>query len=418
MTSQTTHTLHERPPMRFGLTMLHLGAMGAVGSGILGIFAGALAAGLGTLVLLGFGLIILVGLLYAIWGAAWFETERVSALYRLDAASLSMPQRQKPGFGGWIHSLWLILKSGRMWAAFGSFVAASFIGALMIGVLQLSVRLIMASGLVVFARSTFLTDLPLWGSVGVVLGAILLGVGALFGAAALHRMATVAIISAISREKHLTEQVHQTRIEREGAVRSAEVERARIERDLHDGVQPRLVSIGMTLGLAKQQIETEPTQARELVDEAHLSTQHAITELRQLTRGIYASVLDDRGLDAALSAVAARSHIPVHLDVRVTEAISKDAETATYFAIAEALTNVTKHSHASQSRVLVRVRHDAAGPHLWARVEDDGVGGARVTPGGGLDGIVGRITAAGGTLTVDSPRGGPTTLEMSTPCAS
>ncbi|HZU94257.1 MAG TPA: histidine kinase, partial [Microbacterium sp.] len=191
--------------------------------------------------------------------------------------------------------------------------------------------------------------------------------------------------------------------------------RTRIERDLHDGVQPRLVSVGMTLGLAHQKIDDDPAAAKELISEAHTSTKAAITELRQLARGIHASVLDDRGLDAALSALASRSHIPVSLDVRMDGRCSREAEAAVYFAIAESLTNAAKHSRASEARVIVRLRE---GNVLWARVEDNGMGGAQVQPGGGLDGISNRILAAGGTFRLDSPFGGPTSLEVNVPCAS
>lgn len=224
--------------------------------------------------------------------------------------------------------------------------------------------------------------------------------------------------------------------QREGAVRAADLERTRIERDLHDGVQPRLVSVGMTLGLAQQKIDTDPDAAKELISEAHTSTKAAITELRQLARGIHASVLDDRGLDAALSALASRSPIPVQLDVRMDPSTGsgtqgygsgtqghgsgaprpgRDAEAAVYFSIAESLTNAAKHSRASEARVTVRLRE---GNTLWARVEDNGMGGAQVIPGGGLDGIANRILAAGGTFRLDSPQGGPTSLEVNVPCAS
>jgi signal transduction histidine kinase len=148
---------------------------------------------------------------------------------------------------------------------------------------------------------------------------------------------------------------------------------------------------------------------------AHTSTKAAITELRQLARGIHASVLDDRGLDAALSALASRSHIPVSLDVRMNGRCSRDAEAAVYFSIAESLTNAAKHSRASECRVIVRLRE---GGTLWARVEDNGMGGATVQPGGGLDGVSNRVLAAGGTFRLDSPQGGPTALEVSVPCAS
>ncbi|KAA9143925.1 hypothetical protein F6B41_33120, partial [Microbacterium lushaniae] len=125
-------------------------------------------------------------------------------------------------------------------------------------------------------------------------------------------------------------------------------------------------------------------------------------------------VLDDRGLDAALSALAARSHVPVQLDVRIEGRCERSAEAAVYFAIAESLTNAAKHSRASAVRVVARRREDGT---LWARVEDDGIGGARILPGGGLDGISNRIVGAGGTYRLDSPNGGPTALEVSVPCA-
>lgn len=193
------------------------------------------------------------------------------------------------------------------------------------------------------------------------------------------------------------------------------MERTRLERDLHDGVQPRLVSVGMTLGLAQQQIESDPDGAKALIAEAHTSTKAAITELRQLARGIHPSVLEDRGLDAALSALVGRSHIPVALDVQLDARCSRDTETAVYFVIAESLTNAAKHSRASELRVTVRLRDRTT---LWARVEDNGAGGARVLPGGGLDGITNRVLAAGGTFRLDSPLGGPTSLEVGIPCAS
>jgi signal transduction histidine kinase len=258
------------------------------------------------------------------------------------------------------------------------------------------------------------TDIPVaWAPLVGILG-IVLSAAAIVGLALLHRVITLAIVVP-NREAELTEQVRTTSAQREGAVRAADVERTRIERDLHDGVQPRLVSVGMTLGLAQQKIDTDPDAAKELIGEAHTSTKAAITELRQLARGIHASVLDDRGLDAALSALASRSHIPVSLDVRMNGRCSRDAEAAVYFSIAESLTNAAKHSRASECRVIVRLRE---GGTLWARVEDNGMGGATVQPGGGLDGVSNRVLAAGGTFRLDSPQGGPTALEVSVPCAS
>ncbi len=435
MSTHTTKKLPElqetapkRPPFRIAVTILHLAAMGSIGLAVIGGLFALIVSGITTVVFLGLGFVLLIGALYVMWAIAWFENERVSGLYRLGSEPLRLPQSQHPGFKGWLHSLLLILKNGRMWIAVVSFTLSVFIGFVMLLAIQFTVsyaagtlfqlfvgRVLDSPMVVPFLNSDAQAALVLALS-------IVLFVVVLFAAALLHRAITSTMIGAMTRESELTERVRKSEMQRRGAVRSAEMDRTRIERDLHDGVQPRLVSIGMTLGLAKQQIHTDPNAAEALIEEAHTSTQAAITELRQLARGIYASVLDDRGLDAALSAIVARSHIPVNLDVRLTQECGKQAETALYFGIAEALTNVAKHSRAANARVTVRVRDTGTPEHpdgrLWARVEDDGVGGATLQPGSGLDGIAHRMQAAGGSFSFDSPVGGPTTIEMSVPCES
>lgn len=389
-------------PFRILLTILQLAGVGLVGLPLLGLLLGMLGAGIGLTFLLGLGLIVLVGLVYAVYGLAWFETQRVSGLYDLGVPTVALQPQRGRGFKAWLGSLGRQTIDGRMWRAVASFIVTSLMGVAVLGLAQWFVR----------SFATLFTSGPWWppGIFGVLLSA-----AGIVGLALLHRIVTVAIIGSGSAEEQLEAQVLVTSQQREGAVRAADLERTRIERDLHDGVQPRLVSVAMTLGLAQQQIDSDPEAAKELVAEAHTSTKAAITELRQLARGIYASVLDDRGLDAALSALAARSHIPVQLDVRVSDRCSRTAEAAIYFAIAESLTNAAKHSRASECRVIVRVRDENM---LWARVEDNGIGSARVVPGGGLDGIMNRVLAAGGTTRLDSPQGGPTTLEVSIPCAS
>ncbi|HIY85943.1 MAG TPA: sensor histidine kinase [Candidatus Yaniella excrementavium] len=413
----------QRPPLRLGLTLLHLAVMGSLGWVIIGLLGGAIGAGVGFLFVLGLGLIILLGVLYVLFGLAWFEIERIASLYKLPAHSLTWRPRIQQTFGGYLKSLGSNLANGRMWAALGNFLLASIMGAVALGAFQAMLHfaigaLVPASNADFVVAAPFNIDIDASQVLWLVLMALLCA-GVVVGMMFLHRAISVAIIGATARESDLTERVRTTTVQREGAMRAAAVERTRIERDLHDGVQPRLVAVGMTLGLAKQQIDDNPAHAKDLVDEAHTSTKAAITELRQLTRGIYASVLDDRGLDAALSAVVGRSHIPVNLDVRLAQRYDRDAEAAVYFAIAEALTNAAKHSRASEARVTVRAREDDAGrPVLWARVEDNGTGGAKVLPGGGLDGITNRVVAAGGTITIDSPAGGPTALEVNVLCAS
>lgn len=375
---------------RLTLTLFHLLVFGVIGSAILGVLGSLLLAGIGSIFAFGVGFIILLGLVYALYGVAWFEVERVTGLYRLDVPSLALRRSTQSGFVGWLRSVGRQAIDGRMWRAIANVVIGSVLGFVALTFLQGAVRALE------------------W--VGAAIALIVI-----IGLAALYRTISIAIIRAGIREAELTQQVRATVEQREGAVRAADVERTRIERDLHDGVQPRLVSIGMTLGLALEKIDEHPSEAKSLVSEAHASTRAAITELRQLARGIHASVLDDHGLDAALSALAARSHIPVQLDIDIDGRCSKQAETAVYFAVAEALTNAAKHSRASECRVTVRLTDEAA---LNARIEDDGIGGAHTVPGGGIDGVMNRVVAAGGTFTLDSPHNGPTTLEVNVPCAS
>ncbi len=398
--------------------LAQLAAIGLIGSILFTVLATFLGVGVGLLPVVGIGVLFLIAFLYVLWATAWLEYERVEGLYGYGLPALRIRRSGQPGFKGWLRTLWQQFTDGPMWRGIASCAIATVLGLLVlptVGAVVTSVSLLFAplqtgdvrivgTGIVIASTAAVI--------VGIV--GILVGAAVLVGLALLHAVLTRAILVP-SREALLAEQARAAGAQRAGAVRASEVERTRIERDLHDGVQPRLVSVGMTLGLAQQKIDTDPAAAKALLDEAHTSTKAAITELRQLARGIHASVLDDRGLDAALSALVARSHVPVSLDVRLDGRCSPTAEAALYFAIAESLTNAAKHSRATECRVTVRRRDDGT---LWARVEDNGVGGARVLPGGGLDGITNRILAAGGTTRLDSPTGGPTALEVSVPCAS
>ncbi|SJN46843.1 two-component system sensor kinase [Microbacterium esteraromaticum] len=405
-------------PRRIFLTILELAALGVVGSGVVAGLSALLGVGIGLVFLFGIGLFVLAGLVYALFGVAWFEVQRVSDLYRLQLSPLQWRPRTRPGFGGWLRNVSRQAIDGRMWRAVLNFVIACVGGTLVIRLFGGMIWSAFLSFSPLHARGTvegpFRSVMAVeWAPVVGILG-IVAAMAGIVGIALLHRVITRALVVP-GREAELTAQVKTTSAQRAGAVRAAELERTRIERDLHDGVQPRLVSVGMTLGLAQQKIDSDPAAAKELIGEAHTSTKAAITELRQLARGIHTSVLDDRGLDAALSALAGRSHIPVQLDVRIDAMPGgcRDAEAAVYFSIAESLTNAAKHSRANECRVVVRSRDGG----LWARVEDNGMGGAQVQPGGGLDGITNRVLAAGGTFRLDSPAGGPTSLEVTVPCA-
>jgi signal transduction histidine kinase len=231
----------------------------------------------------------------------------------------------------------------------------------------------------------------------------------------IHGLATVnrAIVRGMLGSD-VTERVRALTASRSAAVDLAAEDRRRIERDLHDGVQQRLVTLAMDLGRAKEKLDTDPNRAKELVDEAHEEAKRAITEVRDLARGIHPAVLTDRGLDAALSALAARSTIPVDVQVDVAKRPPASVETAAYFVVSEALTNVAKHANAMRANVTVR----RTGDRLTIQVQDDGAGGAEIGEGTGLAGLRDRVGALDGELHLLSPEGGPTVLMVEIPCAS
>jgi signal transduction histidine kinase len=216
-----------------------------------------------------------------------------------------------------------------------------------------------------------------------------------------------------SRSGQLSAEVQRLGEARTLAVESAETERRRIERDLHDGLQPKLVSLALEIGLAKARFERDPEAAKSLIYRAHDEAKTAIEDLRNLVRGIHPSVLDERGLDAALSALIASCPVPVHVEVTLSRRPDQTREAVAYFVVAEAITNVTKHSGATRASVII----NEGGGLLRVVVEDNGQGGARTDPGGGLAGLGARVTAIDGTFTVTSPPGGPTFIEAVIPCA-
>ena len=214
--------------------------------------------------------------------------------------------------------------------------------------------------------------------------------------------------------RDVTERVRELTAQRTAAVDLAAADRRQIERDLHDGVQQRLVSLAMDLGRAKEKLDTDPEGAKELVGEAHEEAKRAITEVRDLARGIHPAVLTDRGLDAALSALAASSRVPVDVSAEVPERPPASVEAAAYFVVSEALANVAKHANATRASVTVR----RSGDRLTIQVQDDGSGGAQMVEGSGLAGLRDRVRALDGELHLLSPAGGPTVLMAEIPCAS
>ncbi|MEU6852648.1 histidine kinase [Actinacidiphila alni] len=216
-----------------------------------------------------------------------------------------------------------------------------------------------------------------------------------------------------ARERELAERVAALRRTRSGVLDVQAAELKRIERDLHDGAQARMVSLAMNLGLAEQLLTSRPEAVAPLLAEARATTLTALEELRTVMEGIQPPVLADRGLVGAVEAVALDLALPVRVEAEVPGRLEAPVESAVYFASAECLANVIKHSGAT--RAWVHLAHRAG--TLTVVVGDDGRGGARIGAGTGLTGVARRLEVFDGTLTVDSPPGGPTRATMEVPCA-
>jgi signal transduction histidine kinase len=307
----------------------------------------------------------------------------------------------------WRELVWLILMFG---IGTGSFVA----------------------GVTAFATGLGFLTLPLWAwslpdgvevgvttidSVGwMVVFAVLAGPPtAILGAWILRGSAYVqAKLAQVLLEGDEQERITELQVSRAGAVDAAAGELRRIERDLHDGAQARLVALAMEIGMAREQIERDPQAAAALLAGAHEDAKTALSELRDLARGIHPAILTDRGLDAAVSALAARCPVPCTVAIEVPDRLPAAIESAAYFTIAEALANVAKHSEAS--RCDISGKRD--GEMLVIKVHDDGRGGVDEGRGSGIHGLRGRVEALDGKLLVASPAGKGTLLRAELPCAS
>ncbi|WP_330294524.1 sensor histidine kinase [Streptomyces sp. NBC_00503] len=247
-----------------------------------------------------------------------------------------------------------------------------------------------------------------------VLGALLL-LAAPWFAALLARLDTAAALSLLgpNRARELERRVEDLAESRADVLDAADLERRRIERDLHDGAQQRLVSLAMNLGIARATLPGLPPEAKAVIDEAHREAKEAIEELSSLVRGLHTPVLEDRGLDAALSGIAARAPLPVELTVNLAVRPGPTVEAVAYFVVSEALANIAKHARARHCSVHVARTADDV---LRLTVTDDGVGGADPARGTGLTGLRKRVGSVDGSIKIDSPIGGPTTLTVELPC--
>jgi signal transduction histidine kinase len=244
-------------------------------------------------------------------------------------------------------------------------------------------------------------------------GAAALGVAVLPVALFLQRPLAIsqAHIAKALLGPSLAARVERLTETRAGAVDAAATELQRIERDLHDGAQARLVALAMDLGMAEERFDRDPEGARQLVGEARLEAKRALAELRDIARGMRPSLLEERGLGPAITALAGRSPVPATATVDVPRKPPVAVENAAWFVVSEALTNAAKHSHAERAAVWVTLRN----AHLHVEVVDDGRGGAD-TRGSGLKGLAQRVEALDGALEVHSPSGGPTVVRALLPC--
>ena len=374
---------------------------------------------------IGFALAAVV-FVYLMRGVEWLERIRSEAVFGM---GIPVPPRTispYTGFQKWLHQLWLDISSARFWKGSAHHLLRMVYDAAVTA---------LAFALVVFAfigpaaaiairqsdddaGLSFLSP-PL---------AFLLAAVALLAAAAILVFAP-ALDAAIDRwllspspTAALQYELSALSDARRGAVSSAQTERHRIERDLHDSVQPRLVSLAMTIGLAQTKLDNDLPEAKKLIAEAHEDAKSALVELRNVVRGIAPTILADRGLDAALSSVVQRAEnlgVPATLEIHLPRRLPDETESVAYFVVAEALTNVAKHAQATQA--IVTVRLDESANQLHVSVFDNGRGGAEVTNSDdatGLRGLEERVRAARGTFSVSSPATGPTIVTAVLPCAS
>ncbi|WP_460513941.1 sensor histidine kinase [Frigoribacterium salinisoli] len=373
-----------------------------------------LATSLGTIPAAGIGIVLLVLTMLLLRGVGVVERARATALHGVEI--LPPTRRRTRVTSGWrvLAQAFVDLVDPVTWRLLLHLLVSTVLGWTFLGLLLAVPRLAVAVGTAELSGPSWLPTGPVAGTIAGLLALALL-VACTWGAGAVDRSISPPLLGT-SRTAHLEHRVDALVEARQGAVDAAALERSRIERDLHDGVQPRLVALALTLGMARSRLDSDPEAARELLDQAHRDAKDSITELRHLARGIHPAVLTDRGLDAALSAVASRTAVPTTVDVQLSARPRPEVEAVLYFTVAEALTNVAKHAAASRCSVVV----DEVPGGVRAVVTDDGRGGASREghPGGGLGGLHDRVRAAGGTLLTDSPVGGPTIVTVEVPCAS
>jgi len=400
----------------------------AMTSHLAGLFIGILVmVAVITGLSLGFSLLVLALVGLPLLGltlrlAGWFAAaERARMGLMLGARIPAWPAGNRAGYRWYVVPRWRMFTERATWGGIGyallrlpvSAVAVTFsVGLWSVALVMLTLpfynRYLPAGGAEIGNTVLHGTAVTVTSAIGLIVLVIAAQVTRGFGVmdAKLSR-------SLLGPPSDLAARVREVEDSRERVLDAAEQERRRIERDLHDGAQQRLVALAMELGRAKAKFADDPDGARKLVDQAHSEAKEALSELRNLVRGVHPPVLTERGLDAALSGLAALCPIPVEVHVDVPVRPKSSVEAVAYFMVAEALTNVAKHSRASHAKVVVE-GHGYPGT-LTVMVSDDGIGGAN--PGSpGLSGLADRVSGVDGRLTVESPSGGPTIIAAELPC--
>jgi signal transduction histidine kinase len=348
--------------------------------------------------------------LWAVQGLAALQRSRLHATLGVDIPAGSRAAERKPWpIGSWFAAV--------TWRQLGFHLLSVFTGVAGGG-------LVAACWLAPVATIVYLAAAHPPVAAG--LAAVVVAAGLLLTAPWLARQVTGAdealawALLGPSRSEGLALRLESLTRSRADIVAAADAERRRIERDLHDGAQQRLVSLAMNLGLARERFTSAPEPMRRAIADAHDEAILALSELREFVRGLHPAVLNDRGLNAALSGLAARAPLPVRLRVDAPRPASPSIEAVAYFIVSEALTNVAKHAQATAAEVTVT----RVGDVLRITVTDDGSGGAVPAErdggaaGTGLRGLAQRAAAVDGTLTIDSPPGGPTVITAELPCES
>lgn len=383
-----------------------------------------LAAGLGTLVVAGLGLAILLGTAYVARGFASVERIRLRSMHGV-ATPFPRYNRAEPEDGrvrqlltplrdvqSWLDILWCLLSLATgvfafvltvsWWATAGGGLTYWFWQRYIPYDPQDNVTL---SGLIGLGEGRDAESVLLLG-IGVV-ALLTLPLAVRLAAAAAASVSRVLLCSRVEMVERLAESEGR----RESAHRAEAASLRKLERDIHDGPQQRLIRLGMDLGRARSQVHEDPDRAAATLDAALDQARDAVEELRALSRGIAPPLLVDRGLAVALREMSDGQSFPVRLNASLPPRMDEALETVAYFVVSEALTNVAKHGGATQASVDVVV----AGGWLTVVVEDDGRGGARVEPGHGLAGLQERLAGVGGALQVISPEGGPTRVIAEVP---